>query len=703
MSKKKKVRKDIEKLLRAGRFWDLLRLMESDGLVSAHPAEYKQAWKEIVDQALRQEKAFERFRKEAGTFRTLPDTPDCRLLMCLKACIEGQGSPQEIAALKGLSPAAERLRSGFLSGADSLPEEQALRELLEKFVQEPLKITRRHFEQAAALIPVQGLAGKILLAGMEIAAVRSLNGKASIERGWAGKPVEILRGVDNALSSFSQELPRALRAILFHPFACNIAEACRRLAPVATGDRAFRLIRAMPHLLPLVAGEKFEEIQRKLLVNREDWLEGAIEDVDTLGRKVKGLSLEEKLSLLKGLRLRAHDRASRAPDFERPDFEDLDFLDDDGAPHADESEESRLGRAVVLLHRSVFEDISGRSSRLSAREKKELIGVMEPLLFRDLDHIFATVEDSREIADLFTAAIDSGCAGIRTGLLALLAGSYLRNGGLRKCAERLLDASPPPTAEDVKWVAGEWKDFYFPSARVLKPFFNRYANERELLLPFIEQLCSTVEFALIESTVYERVYAQTYPLDGKSDTMKPRELRDLRREMVALTEYEVLEPLRRLLKCYPEDRFTVEGHLNWLRTLHSSIEGGAWGYAVSELERYKALIATAPRSVRIFALEFLWEDKVKALWLFLEERLEELAAIPTDTLEPLWNDLLALEDSSFPLHTLLIRMEKLLAGRLDAGDKTVRPLMEKIRKMLVDLVRKQKSPARSGSTRKRRR
>jgi hypothetical protein len=92
VSKKKRVRRDIEKFSRVGRYWDLLRLLEGEGQVSAHAKEHQEAWQAVIKQALQQERAFTQFCQEVGTLKAYPNDPEFRFLMRIRGFIEGPHS-----------------------------------------------------------------------------------------------------------------------------------------------------------------------------------------------------------------------------------------------------------------------------------------------------------------------------------------------------------------------------------------------------------------------------------------------------------------------------------------------------------------------------------------------------------------------------------------------------------------------------------
>ena len=689
MSKKKRIRRDIDKFYRVGRYWDFLRLLENEDLVSENAREHKEAWKAVIKQALQQERAFDQFCREVETLKVLPNDPDFRLLMHLRGFIEGRNSAEEVLALKGLTPDAERLRSNFASFDSSAMHQEKLGDLLHKFIREPDKITRRYFEQVAELVPAGSLDVCVSHMGESIPLARRFNQKAAVARGWEGVNFSRLGMLDSRMLHVSQSLPQALRDILLHPFVHNIAVMCRRLAPETSENRAAQLVRSIPFFLPRVAGEKFEEIEKKLLINRGEWMEGTTNDPGTLKRKVEGLSIEEKVSLLSGLRLRARDRPSQEPGFEKVDL--FDDEDDDEFLEEEETTAVDLARGLLILHRSILKDISRRLSELSPRERKELVRVMEPILFRDMDFILDTLESIDELVNFLDAAIGAGCAGTRMGLLAVLAGTRYRNGDLRKRAEKLLDQSATPTLQDMEWLAKDWCELYYPSAQSLKPLLVRYKNEKGLLAVFSFQLCGKVEFDLFESMLQTELSRFPLLLIQQLGIPKPKEPGILRRELDALAEYEVLDPARYFLRCYADDRLTLDGHLCWLNALHSLRPDGAWGYALAELRRYGNLDARGQTLLLLKTFEKVLTDKVEAVLLFMTEHLDELPTLSMDTIGPLLDELLKHPRILLAHHTMLIRLEKLLAERLKAGEKAVRPLMGRIKQTLRELARVEKT------------
>ncbi|HAA04882.1 MAG TPA: hypothetical protein DCE18_16155, partial [Syntrophobacteraceae bacterium] len=372
----------------------------------------------VVKQALREERAFTRFCREVKTFKVLPDAPDFRFLMRLRGFIENRNTAAEVLEIKGLNPDAEKLRSEFTVFAFSHMHREKLASLLEKFVREPDKITRRYYEQVAELVPMRSLQENVSRMGESISTARSFNHKAAVARGWDGLDFQRLEMLDNRLPRISQSLPAALGEILLHPFVHNLAVLCRRLATDAGSDRAARLVRSIRFLLPRLAGEQLQELERRLLAHRGEWVEQAELDPKAWQRKIEGMGIEDKVILLNGLRLRIQDHPHRGPESHLPDLfgEDFDEFfdeDDDDFPEEAAADDVNLARVLLVLHHDILQDISRPQAKLSPRERKELVGVMEPVLLQDLDFILDQMEDTDEFMSFLNSAIGAGCAGIR--------------------------------------------------------------------------------------------------------------------------------------------------------------------------------------------------------------------------------------------------------------------------------------------------
>ena len=697
MSKKKRLRRDIEKFHRSGRYWELLRLLESENAVADHVKEHKEGWQALTRQAVKQSSSFERFCAEVESLRKYPADPDFRFLMLLKGFVENRNSTEPILQLKGLTPGAEKLRSNFAAFAsESMQSDTKLKVLLEKFTKEPDKITRRYYEQLAGLLPDNHLKASVSHLGEYIPSARSLNGKAAVSRGWNGFPMASLKTLDRKLDLHSRDLPPALQDIVLHPFVHNLAVLCRRLAPETGSQQGARFIRSIPFLLPRLAGERAAEIKGRLLPNLGPWSEGTDRNPASLQEELKGLGLEAKVALLARLRLKGGDLSARAERFDIPDLFDED---EDDLEQEERLNTIRMAKTVLMVHRSILGDLSVRSRTLPPRDKRELSRVMEPILCTDLNLVVPAMEGSEEFAGFLGSILDAGCAGARMGLLGLLAGASYRDRDLQKRAEKLLDEVPEPAMDDVKWLADEWIELYYPSARSLRPLLRRYANRRELMLLLVTRLCSEAELDLVEFTAKSQLPDFMASLFEEFLRKKSKDLVILRRELAELNEYDVLNLARLFLGCYPEDRLTMEGHLCWFNACHSARPEGFWHYLHGDLRRYGDM---QERSEDLFPggmFRKIQSEKIQAILLFMKEHAELLPTVPMDALGPLLDELLHYPQLLTRQYRLLIHLNNLLHGRLEAGHEAARPVLAKIQNILSSLA---KPPKKAVKTRRKR-
>ncbi len=687
MSKKKRLRRDIEKYERSGRYWDLLRLLESEDLVSTNAAAYREAWNNVVRQALRQERSFEEFFREVGTLRSVPKDPDCLLLMYIKEFIGDEQQTDKLLGLKGLSPHAEKLRSKVI--AFKGVREDKLRGLLDMFVREPGKITGRYYEQVASFVPVESLRTSISQLGDSINAIRRLNLKQTVASGWNGINLYSLKWIDNRLEHISCAIPQNLLDVLLYPYVHNLAVACRRLAPDIDAHQAARLLDSIPFLLPRLAGDKFEQVKQKLLADRNDACE---DDLDTLRQQAAELSIEGKLTMLRDLRLKAGDLQAGEMDSDDPGFdqdddydEDDDYYEDDESdmdfPEKDEEGESALAHKLLFMHRAVLEDIASRTPNMPPREKKELVRIMEPVLFQDLNFIGDTAEGPGLMIELLSAAMSAGCAGVRTGLLALLAGASLRVGNVRKQAEKLLDQLPVPTKEDMEWLAAEWIEIYYPGVQSLRPVLARYKGRSELTAAFTDQLCLRLHFEIGKSALMDDMPSFFKTLLGREER---KNCALVRRELSLLAEYDVLDPVREFLRCYSDDKLTLEGHLCWFNALLARSSELAWEHIIGLLKTFKKFESGLADPFSDL-LDKMTDEKIEAILLFIREHPEHLPILPSNKLEVIFDELLGKPRLMRTNTQLLIRLEKLFAERIAAGESALKPFMERLRQTLQKL------------------
>lgn len=681
----------MEKYSRSGRHWELLQILESEGLASTRSHEYGEAWKAVIDKALKHEAGFDQLRREIGALKSLPENRDLRFLILLAGYLEDRNTAEAVLELKGLSPDAEKLRSRFAGFVSSGPTGDKLRPLLLKFTAEPDLVSRRHYLQLAGMLH-DGLGDVVGDLGELINRVRRHNQKKAVSGGWEAVSPAEFRELDGRLCSIAGLLPPALEEVVLHPFVCNIAQLCRRLAPGALLNQASHLLGSMPFLLPRLAGERLEEVQRKLALDSE--LEDDDEEYSHLiARRSEKLGIEEKLTLLSRLRFKIRNL--------HPSDIDSDFLDvfddgeDDNVSRIEETVQAReLTGGILSLYQRIFDDIAVRYPGLSSREQKELVTVMEPVLLADLQFCAGLILDENALMELLNGAMQSGCAGTHLTLLTVLISSHYRNGELRRRTEKYLDQLAAPTEQEIQWLAAEWAEYYYPGVRSLKPLLSRYEKDEALTRIFADAIRSHLEVSLCESLVladFAGYGVEALPVGQSTDPKL------VRRELDALPGYKALDSVRAFLRCYADDRFTLEGHLCWLNTVHASHPEEAWQMALDEIRRGQQAEAACE-----FPLALLYRviaEKREAVQLFAMEHAHEFAALPTDILGPLLSELTVNLKNWRKHMPFLIRLEKLIVDRVTSGDTDARPVMEKVRNTLQKLA-KNTAPKTSGRKRR---
>ncbi len=701
MSKKKRIRRDIEKHFRLGRYWELLRLLESEELLSANPNEYKESWKAVIRDALRHQLKFDEFCREIDTVKSRPEDPGFRFLMLLKGYMEGSNTADQVIELTGLPPDAEKLKSNFAAFVSAFQSSDKIRAALKKFIREPEKITGRHYEQLAKMLPVK-LGRELAGLGILISEARNLNRKNVASRGWDGISIPDVAGLDDDVDFHTSPIPPALTEIFVHPVVHNVALMCQRLAPEATTNLASELLGSMPFLLPRLAGEKLRELEQRLpeVRTRPD-TEEDVDRADYLAWKTDKLSLEEKLTLLAKMRIKIREsQPDEVGGWDADTFEDEDDWEeeDEDLPGAPSLEIRRRAAQILALHRSILGDISGRLLTLPQRDRKELVRVMEPILMEDLDIFRDLIENAQDIMDLLDASMSADCAGVRIGLLTLLMASHYRNGDLRRRAERYLDQLAPPTQQDMIWLAKEGNEFFYPKARSLKYLLLRYGQEKDLLKFFSLQLCRNLEFSFYENLVFSDLSA----LVPGEKAAEPREPGILRRELEALSEYRTFDVVRDFLRCYPNNCLTIDGHLCWYNAIHASYaEEGAWEVILRDLQRGTSLEEDMGGSLDgMDSIGKLVTDRVEAALFFMMEHSGEIAKLRLDILEPMLDELSRYIKVLRGHTPILIRLEKTIVARVEAGDAAAGAAMDKIRQIMQKTA---KTGARKHSKRKHRR
>jgi molecular chaperone DnaK (HSP70) len=192
---------------------------DKEGLVQAQSAQWQEAWRNLCRWALRLPGHLEEFWQHLGELKHIPDFPDFVLIRQLKDYLEAEEVRPAIAALTGLSPAAQLFREKLLSWSGKAAQDKKIARLLKTLVVQPEKVTGQTFAELGTLLAPNPLSETIRSLSIAINQVRRFNSKiAKGRRNWVGLEDSDLKILDNQLNRLAGSLDPVLREVLLYPF-----------------------------------------------------------------------------------------------------------------------------------------------------------------------------------------------------------------------------------------------------------------------------------------------------------------------------------------------------------------------------------------------------------------------------------------------------------------------------------------------------
>ncbi|MBF0515665.1 MAG: hypothetical protein HQK97_00920 [Nitrospirae bacterium] len=525
-SKERRVKKDLDKLLSSGSYWQWLEKINADDLQEIRnegiDKQIKDVWQTLTKQALRLPQRLTDFLHKIKGITSYPDMPDVKFLFLLRDFIYEAKDPTQLMALKGLSLSAEELRRRVATWRDEDFPEKKIRKQISKFVESPQKVTKKYFIDLAAQT-------KELLDEELLPSFKWLSDDIAFFRGLGTKRltsvnIPRLRDVDRNLSFLSEGLPVALFRVVSYPFVFHAARYLRLLSGGAP-EAVAKTVSAIPLLFSLVAGDKAQEVKEKLMhYNPTNLL-----DHDYIIKIITHGSFEQKISLIGKIR--------RADIEERKDYRKYEFS----------------------LYKAVLSEVIMRSSHISEREKMELPRVLGGAIAHDLHLIFGS---ANELADLLLLAAEGGCLEIRLAMLSVLVAEDLNNGKLKEYAEHALRNPQKITEEELDWLMSGYGFLVFPRVSQLKPLLDLLKYDIKLIETLADMFFRDLERELFINTALKHKARLPIPLPMPNANLKERkeELRILRKELASLQDYEPFNFIRDYLECYPDGFITANAY-----------------------------------------------------------------------------------------------------------------------------------------------
>jgi hypothetical protein len=647
----RRLKKELEKFLRAGRYFEWLALVEKENLHRNYPREEEEAWNSLVKRALRLPANLQEFWTHLPSIKKYPSFPDFRCLLLLRDFVAGKEVRSDLAALRNLTFPAESLRQKALSWQDHFFPEKKIRGLLAAFLHHPEKVTPKYYSTLASLVGATGLKTMVTGLGSKFDGVRRLNRKTRGRRRLGPEIIRKVADADRLLKEVSGSLALPLQEILFYPFLFQVHAFFRERAEKDPTPILLRVASSMPFMFLKAAAEKGEEFQKHLL-----GASATLSDLDRsyLARTSEG-SLEEKAALVARMR---------------------SALQKGG--------EEEYCDQLRQLYQSLLADLAARQGSLPERERRELARVMASSVFKDLPLLWTDPDDLEQLMSLFRPMAAMGLGNSKIAVLALILAEKIRDRDLKKQAQISLKDQGGVSQEDILWVLDSFPELIFPEVGSLRALVEVAGADAAFMPMLVDRVRDELQMFLI-------TYAVTRRTRGPFAFFSELSVEDFkmgyhawRRELAELKAYPPFALLLEGLACFPEGYFTAKGFQRYLNLQYEREMGLEWVIPELEKNRNKTTLAKrflADSFLPLPAEEVLGEIE-KAYFLLLEERFEGLKTAKLEALEKLTNFLLRTKPA-LTEGNLLIRISNLLAERLSGGESQAQALREKIMNHLI--------------------
>jgi len=649
-AKKKRVSKEIDKLWRTAKYWEWLRLVEQEGLVKAQPAQWQEAWHHLCRWALRLPGHLEEFWQRLAELKHIPNTPDIVLIRQLKDFLEDQEVRPAIAALTGLSPAAQLLREKLLSWSWEPAQDKNISGCIKILINQPEKVTGRTFTELGTLLAPTPLSETIQSLSKAITQIRKFNSKtAKGNRNWAGLSDRDLKILDNRLDQIAGWLDPVLREVLLYPFIYQAVQHFERLVAREDFAELSHLAAVIPFLFSQAAGSQAENLK-----NRCQHLAGEFatesEAVDYL-KQALPQDLETKLAALGQVRL--------------------------AMKSLDPSE--RLLREFHNLYKRVLDGIGKRQKELSPREKRDLMRVMDPILFRDLELL---PDDPYEVQLFLNKSIDSGCGGALICTLALLQQNSDR--GLKQKALANLQKLPYPGDNQIIRVLENLDGAIFPHVRLIKPLLELYPSEAKLKELLFDFLLHEVTMFLLTNTMAIDLEKSVNINKGLMKALQ-KILITYNNDLNDLKDFNEVTVLRDLLECYPEGYLTANGYRGLLLKIYGRRQ--SFDYLFAQLDNYLLKVPGTmhgPDEIFFNLAGGDWMDKQEELLFhFVIDNVDDLQTAPLDTIQLVVDRFCQPEFMDPKGLNFFLSLSNRLEGRIKAGESAAEALQNRVMSLVL--------------------
>ncbi|MBF0590759.1 MAG: hypothetical protein HQL02_01595 [Nitrospirae bacterium] len=658
-SKEKRIRKDIDKLLSGGRYWEWLEKVQESDLKDHYRKEWDDVWQLLAKQALRHPERLQEFWSNCAAIKSHPEIADIKLLFGLRGFIYDDAPPEGLILalmnIKGLSMPADELRKRVMTWKDDTFPQKKLTRLLKSFCSAPDKILKRHFVSLAQLLEGTNLAKEAENLAEHIAYINRLGTNTTTK-----VKNDKLSEIDEYLSDIHEELPPDLAQILFYPFVVNLMMYLNRLARGGNTETVANCVSKMPFLFALSVGQKGEQIRDSISNVTADVL-----DDKHIEKKISGADLQGKVALIRKLRQ----------------------LIMDAHPYS----VKRYAGYLRTLYRNILAEVSHLQQTVSDREKRAVSNLLGREIVNDLPFLWDT---HRELSEFLLLLGQSGYLNAKLSVLGMALSEHLKNRRLMELSEGVLKGHHTSVEDELVWLFDNFEDMVFPHVSNLRPLVNLFGEQEGFNNKLHEIVMNIIRKPLFINTISH----EFMPGDSFFDRMLPFEdiledIKTLKSEIANMKNYKPFLRIWDYLDCFSDNYYSEKGVYCLFDKMYN--RDGIRKLLIEFEDLVSRQNATANQRT-LFDTDlkpYLLKIHKGAFLKFIQEHWDDLRTIEVDSLQRLSTIIL----DRFPSHNILIRFYNLLEERHQAGETALEDLLAKISSKIRKAV-----PAKAPKTRQRR-
>lgn len=677
-AKLKREKREIDKLLRAGRHLEWLAAVRDMPVTAEHKRDLDKVWSEVRRHSLRTREGFEEYCRLRPELEKIPPHPENLFLETLVNLLQGEsGAAEAMLALPKLTGAAQVVQQHLVTLLHQERDWDEVARLLHQMGREPDKISRKHLLSLAACFSDTPLAQVFERLGQSLMTFRKLNHKTHLHKPLGYALLNDLADADLGAWQATMGFPPSLRRLLLLPLVEQVRLHLGQALPKPRFQQVWELIDTARKVFFEVAGPHLsDELRAQLSIrSNEDCSDGACH---RLQQRFSAAPLEERLTLLRDFRLVVQREAHNAID----DYAASFFSSIRGVTPV-------MERLLLHCHREVLLEFGRRLMSLAPRDRRSLLAFYDQLLADDLSLLLLPDGDLATLAQLVHLALESGCYGSRLLLMAPVVAGVSRNRALALLAVKTIANAALPTKAHLQWFAEGVLALALQMPATLRPIFTRIGGDEELAGYLGQAVWQAYSDAMLDNA-FEDEFGSSLPGEerGEEYAVYSHEVRRGLLELAA--DVPQLERLHRFLQAFPTGRVDVVSLREWcevawsadvqclewvnvaLPLLHQAQAQASLLQTVKSLNLGKAQLTHLQASIRQLA----------EVTDFLRSRIEDFQVLPVSVLTPLVMEVFACLERQQGFDSLVVRTYNALCTRIKAGEKNCAFLRDEVERYM---------------------